>query len=114
MKIVFLHGRDQQGKNPVHLKKEWVDTLTIGLQKNGLTLPPDVEICFPFYGDTLQDLVEQSERSIDVIAKGGQGNNKEAQFYYEFLTELAQNAGITDQEIMQQGQVTVVEKGHLN
>ena len=38
MKIVFIHGRSQQEKDPEEIKAEWVDSLKEGLSKSDLTL----------------------------------------------------------------------------
>lgn len=57
-RLVFIHGRAQEGKDSVALKAEWVAALGKGLARSGLTLPmADADIRFPYYGDTLAQLV---------------------------------------------------------
>ena len=47
--LVFIHGRSQQHKDAVALKKEWLDALGEGLAKSNLTLPiSDAQVRFPF------------------------------------------------------------------
>lgn len=57
-KLVFVHGRAQQGKSSELLKNEWLDALQNGLAKGQkkLTANPDV----PLYGNRLQELSERS------------------------------------------------------
>ena len=41
-RIVFVHGRGQQGRNPATLKSEWIDALNRGAQTFGRALPGGV------------------------------------------------------------------------
>jgi hypothetical protein len=115
MNLILIHGRDQQGKNPSELKKEWLDTLKEGLSKNDLELPEDVNIVFPFYGDLLDALskdIRNPNSIAGVIAKGSI-EEKQLSFYFEILSEMALNAQIDDKQI---GDLAVGtrEKGPLN
>ena len=56
--LVFVHGRAQQNKDSKALKEEWIADWKAGLALSGLTLPlPPERIHFPYYGDTLAQLV---------------------------------------------------------
>ena len=56
--LVFVHGRSQQDKDPQGLKDEWIEAWKKGLAKNNLTMPiSEDQIRFPYYGDTLRDMV---------------------------------------------------------
>jgi hypothetical protein len=69
--LVLVHGRSQQHKDPVNLKKAWLDALAEGLAKIGLTLPVAEEsVRFPYYGDTLIGLMEGRQ----VSRRGRQGD----------------------------------------
>ena len=72
MKLVMIHGRAQAGKNPVALQKEWLDALTYGLARATRTLPAGTTVEFPFYGDELERLIQQTNTPLgnDVHAKG--------------------------------------------
>jgi len=59
MRLIFVHGIAQQGKDPDQLKQLWYEVLQDNLQLAGTALPADVEIGFPFYGDVLFDLTAQ-------------------------------------------------------
>lgn len=115
MNLILIHGRDQQGKNPSELKKEWLDTLKEGLLKNNLELPQDINIVFPFYGDLLDALskdIRNPNSIAGVIAKGSI-EEKQLSFYFEILSEMAVNAKIDDKKISDLV-VGTREKGPLN
>src|SRR5215217_5879687 len=72
--LVLVHGRSQQEKDSIALKKEWLDTLKEGLGKSGLQLPiPEDRVRFPYYGDTLAQLVAGRADVAEVIVRGPAG-----------------------------------------
>jgi hypothetical protein len=109
--LVFVHGRAQEGKDPVALKAEWIDALRRGLSRNGLTLPiPEDRIRFPFYGDTLMDLVKGVPDGAvaevvvrgavaEVLARGSAEDPMMGGFVNDVLGEVAARLGIPDEEI---------------
>lgn len=116
MKLIFIHGRAQGGKDPLTLRKTWIDTFKSGLARSGLTLPIDeTDILLPFYGDLLDQLVKEIDESVEeVIKKGAITNSSDARFFHDFLSQIATNAKITTQEIEQQNNAVITEKGPLN
>src|SRR6266542_3136670 len=100
MKLVMVHGRAQQGKDPVALKKEWLDALNYGLARAEATLPADVSVEFPFYGNLLAKLVEQCGTPLgkEVIAKGP-NPDAEQELRGQILAEIAAGAGLSDADI---------------
>lgn len=52
-RVVFLHGRGQQGHNPAELRASWCRGLAVGLTAAGLPPLDDADVWFPFYGDAL-------------------------------------------------------------
>ena len=52
-RLLLVHGRAQQGRNPDAIKAEWLGALDRGAATFGQTLPSDVEVALPFYGDIL-------------------------------------------------------------
>ena len=117
MRILFIHGRAQGGKNIEELKKTWVDTLKKGFQANGYILPDNVEIDFPFYGDKLDEISAKMEMGNpeDVIAKGG-GHDKEYQeFIKSAINEIKQRKVISDDAVAEEADNTdIKEKGIQN
>ncbi len=116
MKLILIHGRDQQGKDPVQLKNDWVNAWGEGLKKNGLTIPDGLEIVFPFYGDLLDELVKQGNMpdSMEGVIARGDTQNPEVAFFNDFLLELAENENIPEQEILANYEGLVQERGPLN
>ena len=103
MKLVFIHGRSQGGRDPVELLAEWEASFDAGLHAAGLARPSDLEVALPFYGDTLDDLVEQLESPLigDVAERGvaDADSAEEARFRGEILREMADELGISQGEI---------------
>ena len=99
MKIVFVHGRSQQGKNKEDLLETWKNSFYKGLKEAKLE-SLQFEFFFPFYGDLLIDLIDETEHPIkEALTKGDSLQSGTADFYFEFLEELAKSANISDQEI---------------
>ncbi len=96
----MIHGRAQEGKDPVVLKKEWLDALMYGLARANVKLPTDTTIEFPFYGDLLAKLVVEVATPLgkEINAKGPNPDT-ENELRGEMLTEIAYNAGITEADI---------------
>lgn len=101
MRLVFVHGRSQQGKDPDALKLEWLGALEKGLQKNGLALPANVEVLLPFYGDRLEAFTRESEVPLtdDLRTKGGEADAEFLAFEAAMAEALRQRAGVTDQQV---------------
>jgi len=116
MKLIFIHGRAQGGKDPIGLRKTWISALEAGLKKSGLTLPiPNEDIVFPYYGDLLDKLVAEYNAPVEtIIKKGFDSNSANARFFHDFLLEVAENSNITLQDIEEESISEVKEKGPLN
>jgi hypothetical protein len=114
--LVFVHGRSQEHKDSVALKAEWLDALGEGLAKSGLSLPIDeADVRFPFYGDTLYDLVggESSDQAAAVIVRGSDAADDEQQFVRAVLEEVRVQNGITEEQLAEVVGDEVVERGPL-
>ena len=116
MKLVLIHGRDQQGKDCAELKRAWLSALEVGLSNAGLPALDTQQIEFPYYGDLLERLVREIDAPLvaDVLSKGGEADAGEADFRGRLLEELARSAGITSAEIDAAYDGAVKEKGPLN
>lgn len=115
--LVFVHGRAQEGKDALALKGEWINTLREGLAKSGLDLPiSEADVRFPFYGDTLDDLVRgvPPEQVAEVIVRGDSADDEERAFIRAVIQEVQTKAGITDAEIGRVAGQAVLAKGPLN
>jgi hypothetical protein len=116
MRLVLIHGRAQEGKDSVALQATWEQALDRGFLNAGLTRPPDLEIRFPYYGDTLDELTRQLDTPlvVDVVERGAAPDEDEAAFRGELLAELAGNAGLSDDDIRRNFEGGIAERGPLN
>jgi len=116
LKIVFIHGRAQGGKDEHNLKGKWEDAFDQGLFAAGLTRPDGLEIAFPFYGNRLDELIEQwdADSLENLVTRGAQTGEVDATFIAEFLEEIAADFGISDQEIQAHMTRGATERSPLN
>lgn len=115
-RLVFVHGRAQEHKDSVALKAEWVGALRAGLAKSGLALPlAEADIKFPYYGQTLYDLVSDASDVANVVVRGtGAAVTDEQRFQQAVLEEVMAARGITDDEVDAALSADVRERGPMN
>lgn len=121
--LALIHGRAQENRDGLALKREWLAALKEGLQRNGLTLPiPESQIRFPYYGQTLFDLVAgvPIDHIAEVIVRGGAVRAPEGEIV-EVLEEVLSARGISDSAVLAEAQAAaagpsgaIVERGPLN
>lgn len=115
--LVFVHGRSQQKKDSVALKREWIDAWKAGLAKSGLDLPIAEEaIRFPYYGDTLDQMAGglSPEEAARIVVRGERFDRQEEAFMREYLEEVQQKAHVRDEEVAKAVDPQVRERGPLN
>jgi hypothetical protein len=114
--LVFIHGRSQQHKDSVALKKEWVDAFAKGLEKSNLPMPIDeADIHFPYYGQTLFDLVDgaNAEDAADIVVRGTGEDDAQKAFFQAVFEEVRQQEEIDEQMLRAVAGADVVERGPL-
>jgi hypothetical protein len=112
--LVLIHGRSQEFKRAQELKDEWVGTLVKTLDKDGLKLPiPLEDVRFPYYGQTLFDLVDGVPDAgvPDVIVQGGGDDTDEREFLAAVAAEMQQKLGIDDATVRAEAGTNVIEQG---
>jgi hypothetical protein len=115
MRLVFVHGINQQGKDPAMLKSMWIEDLEAGIGRPGALC--GVDIVMPYYGDILANLADAKTHG--VIAQGPNEaiNQDLSSFLSEGLAEVAEAEGISNAKIREEQQraasevPTVVEEG---
>lgn len=115
--LVFIHGRAQEHKDADALKQEWITSWEEGLAASGLVRPISKEqIHFPYYGQTLYDLVngESIEDAAKVIVRGDNADAVERDYMRAVLQEVRQKAGIDDAMLAEVAGEDVVARGPLN
>jgi len=116
-KLVFVHGRAQENKDAVALKAEWVQSWASGLRKARLAMPiGDADIRFPYYGQTLYDLVAgiPASEAAAVVVKGVDTSAEQRAFIREVLLEVQRRENIGTTDIAAVAGADVVQKGPLN
>lgn len=116
MRVVFIHGRSQEGKDPVALQQTWEAAFFQGLENAGLKWPNGLEVAFPYYGDTLDRLIQELEAPLvaDVVERGAAQDDSEAAFRGEFIAEIAAGNGISEEDVRENFDEDFVERGPLN
>lgn len=101
MRLLFIHGRAQGQKDAKALERIWVETLKQGVAKAGKTLPPDLQIDFPFYGDALDTFANEADLPVttDVLAKGDGGDAELQAFAAEVLLEMYEGSPDTRSDV---------------
>jgi hypothetical protein len=117
VRLVLVHGRSQQGLNPVQLQSIWMDTLRRGAAKINRTLPERLEVAFPYYGDKLDELARQLDIPLtnDIQAKGSPVNDDFLKFQAAVAEAMRSGAGVTDAQVQQEfGTNNTTEQGPQN
>ena len=116
IRLVLVHGRGQEGSDPAALRAEWLSALEVGATSIGKTLPPGLDVAFPFYGDVLEKFVEQAKLPLtkDVIARGGEPNDDFLAFEADVAESLRKQAGVSDEQVLSQYGTNPKPRGPLN
>lgn len=116
-RLVLVHGRAQGGKSAAAVQKEWMDTLVEGLGARRSVLD-GVSIDVPFYGDQLDDFVEQAGQALpaDMAARGSvEGIDPEfLQFQYQMLEGIRQQENLSQEQVAANMDGDVMDRGPLN
>ncbi|GAD82405.1 trypsin-like peptidase domain-containing protein [Nocardia asteroides NBRC 15531] len=86
--VVFLHGRGQQNRDPVELRRTWTAGLNKGLTLAGLPPMDPADIHFPYYGNQLVAGLGAREAVVDTGSA----------LYENLVAEAAQRAGMPSAE----------------
>ena len=116
-KIVLIHGRSQEHKDASALKSEWLTAWKNGLATVGLTLSlAEDHIRFPYYGQTLYDIVNHAPNVSDVVVKHAgiddPAEEAERTFFVEVLGEALQKGVVTEAQVNEFLELN--ERGVLN
>lgn len=115
--LVFVHGRSQEQKDAVALKGEWVAAWKAGLAKSNLEMPlPEQRIRFPYYGQTLYDLLADvpPDKVAEIVVRGASGGADQEQFVRSVLEEISEQAGVNEQKLEAVAGKEVVKRGPQN
>jgi hypothetical protein len=116
-KLIMIHGRSQQMKDPSALKQTWVTAMHQGMSNAGLTLSiDDADIRFPYYGDALVGLLGSNPQNAPGIQIKGlsDGSEGERQFVESMVQEAADSFGVNESDIRKHYEPAIIERGFLN
>ena len=117
MRLLFVHGIAQGGKDPAELEKTWIDTLRKGYENAKIPFPASLTVDFPYYGDALDARVAKSQLPLpqQIVPKGGGATDPYEDFLRGSLEEMKQGASISDAEVAAEaGPIPATEKGIQN
>lgn len=92
MKLLFIHGRSQEGRSEQELKKEWLGALNGGLSKADKSKIAASDVAQPFYGDVLLELSKADPANADELKR-----SKDADFV-KFMAEAAVELSANESE----------------
>jgi hypothetical protein len=107
MRLILVHGVNQQGKNESLIKKEWLSALDTGIGRPGAS--GGLDVAAPFYGDALYRA--SGSKFTGVIAQGVDGDTGETTFFASALQEQAQAIGAGAGAISKEERLIAVEGG---
>lgn len=100
MKLVMIHGRSQEDKDPDVLRHKWVSALREGAETAGLEIPIDDEnILFPYFGDALRDLTAEEEALGLAHIAVAEPHFDDLEFRCRVLNECLDDAGISEEMV---------------
>lgn len=89
MKIVFVHGRAQEGRSEGEIRDEWLKALNAGLSSIQKPTVDPSDVIVPYYGDALLDMTETWGASVNDSKR----SSDEAAFLAEAATEILGRVG---------------------
>ncbi|WP_439677484.1 trypsin-like peptidase domain-containing protein [Embleya sp. MST-111070] len=92
LRLVFVHGRSQQGRDPDELRRGWAAGLNSGLTLAGLATVDPADVWFPYYGDRLVQVMESALPGEAPLSASAQ------ELYDRLLDEAARRAGMPPPE----------------
>jgi hypothetical protein len=107
MRLILVHGINQQGKNENLIKREWLGALDAGLGQAGASA--GLQVAAPFYGDTLANA--SGPKFTGVIAQGADADAGEMTFLASALQEQAQAIGAGAKAISTEERLIAAEGG---
>jgi hypothetical protein len=112
MRLVFVHGMRQEGKDADKLRKAWEDAMLGAWSKLGLHAPA-YELHMPYYGDILEEAVKALRGGGNVLTRGGEAQSM-SDTERALINEYRQALGVTDAQIDAEVATELVGRGAGN
>jgi pimeloyl-ACP methyl ester carboxylesterase len=99
-RILFVHGRDQQGIDPAVLRAQWLAALRRGANSLGRQLPDQLDVSFPYYADVLDRYTHGIPTTAEVQTRGDdQSDEGFLAFEASVAEQMRQGAGISENSV---------------
>jgi hypothetical protein len=115
-RLLFIHGRSQERKDPSALKAEWLTALRHGAGSLDHSLPDIADVAFPYYGDLLDEYTKAFAIPLtsNITARGGPIEDEFLMFQAEVAESVRRAAGVTDAQVDLEYGTEPTERGPLN
>lgn len=117
MRILFIHGRDQEKFTQDELLKTWTDELRKSFDTAGLSYPEELKLSLPYYGTTL---IEQRNIYLQDIKDGkyqlrsADEPNELELLQAKLIEDIRKNTDITEKQVAEAEQSIMQERGWKN
>jgi hypothetical protein len=100
VRIVFVHGIAQAGKDSEELRLFWRGSLEEGFRNARLSSPEVDEVVFPYYGDELEERMKRIDAPLreGILGRGDAPVPDAEAIRAAMLAEIAQASGVTREE----------------
>ena len=114
MRLTFVHGMRQEGKDPTALRKVWEEALTKAWSRASLPAR-QYTLSMPYYGDILHQLTQDARNAtLGVIARGYAAPNQFTPLEEALIRQMAAKAGVDDAEVRAELGQEIVARGPAN
>ena len=116
LRLVLVHGRAQQGRDPSGLKSNWLNTFRRGALKLRRTLPDTIDVAFPYYGDALDKFIRKYDIPLasDMPTRGSKVDDEFLVFQAECAEAFRRGSGVTDAQVDAEYGANTKPKSALN
>jgi hypothetical protein len=112
MKLILIHGRSQQLKDPEKLRLQWKGCIDAAFEKAGYQPLGKVDPVFPYYGDDLEQMVQKVgvPLTTNILLRGDESVSKKDNLRVEILDEMIRTKRISQSDVHAQVQGDAEQK----
>lgn len=99
MRLLFIHGRDQQGRTRESLEQLWLDSLYVVWGEAGLPRPEGLSVTMAFYADELDTLTRSLSTSLAQTVRLRGNEQSQDDLRRRLLQDIATASGVTAAQI---------------
>lgn len=99
MRLLFIHGRDQQGRTRESLEQLWLDSLYVAWGEAGLPRPEGLSVTMAFYADELDTLTRSLSTSLAQTVRLRGNEQSQDDLRRRLLQDIATASGVTAAQI---------------